>query len=253
MSQSDLIIENQSGVSFRQDVQEALQAVGSNSIGPIQPSVTYAGQTWYDTTNDLWKIRNKNNNGWITISELDSNVNLNEPRSEVVRSSSQRGVALQSNEGVELLRISQDGNASGLGVATAAEIAAETSGTKLITDSSMRKAIQSENIWEYESSETVINVGLRNSTEFIHNLGRKPSLVQIDMICVSSDTGFIPGDIILSIGSSTSANFGAGLVISMRSMDKISVRADDRFVHIPTVHQSTFLDHTKWRYILKAR
>ena len=45
---------------------DALQALASNSSGPTAPAATYANQTWYDTANDRMMIRNEANSGWIT-------------------------------------------------------------------------------------------------------------------------------------------------------------------------------------------
>lgn len=66
MSQNDYVIGNQAFASFRADVNDALQALASNSSGPTAPTTTYANQTWYDTANDQLKIRNEANSGWIT-------------------------------------------------------------------------------------------------------------------------------------------------------------------------------------------
>jgi hypothetical protein len=66
MSQNDYTIGNQAFASFRADVNDALQALASNSSGPTAPTTTYANQTWYDTANDQMKIRNEANSGWIT-------------------------------------------------------------------------------------------------------------------------------------------------------------------------------------------
>lgn len=67
MSQNDYVIGNQAFASFRADVNDALQALASNSSGPTAPTTTYANQTWYDTANDQLKIRNEANSGWITL------------------------------------------------------------------------------------------------------------------------------------------------------------------------------------------
>ena len=65
MSQNDLNIANQGFPSFRSDLNDALQALGSNSSGASSPATTYAGQFWYDSTNDVLKFRNEANSAWI--------------------------------------------------------------------------------------------------------------------------------------------------------------------------------------------
>ena len=65
MSQNDLNIANQGFPSFRSDLNDALQALGSNSSGASSPATTYAGQFWYDSTNNVVKFRNEANSAWI--------------------------------------------------------------------------------------------------------------------------------------------------------------------------------------------
>jgi hypothetical protein len=40
-------------------------------VGPTEPAVMYAGMHWHDTTDDILKIRNKDNNAWT--------IQLNQP------------------------------------------------------------------------------------------------------------------------------------------------------------------------------
>ena len=71
MSQHDLIIDNQGFPAFRADLNNALQALGSTQSGTSAPSPTFANQLWYDTTNNQLKIRNEDNDAWITLLTLD--------------------------------------------------------------------------------------------------------------------------------------------------------------------------------------
>lgn len=68
MSQNDFIIPNQSGLSFRQDVENAVQALASISSGANEPSTTYPYQLWADTTAGLLKQRI--GTAWVTIGTL---------------------------------------------------------------------------------------------------------------------------------------------------------------------------------------
>lgn len=70
MSQSDLNIANVTRTAFRQEVNEALQALGSLSSGATEPSTTYAYQLWADTGSGLLKQRNAANDGWINKGNL---------------------------------------------------------------------------------------------------------------------------------------------------------------------------------------
>jgi hypothetical protein len=72
MAQHDYVIDNQAGLAFRSDLNNALAAVVSQNSGATQPSTTYAYQWWGDTTTGLLKIRNAANSAWITVGTLAS-------------------------------------------------------------------------------------------------------------------------------------------------------------------------------------
>lgn len=72
MAQHDYVIDNQSGLSFRSDLNNALAAIVSNNSGTAAPSPTYAYQFWADTTNGLLKVRNAANSSWITVGTLSA-------------------------------------------------------------------------------------------------------------------------------------------------------------------------------------
>lgn len=65
MSQNDFSLDNQSGAAFRADLNNALQALASQSSGTTAPTTTYAYQPWYDTTTGLLKFRNSANSAWV--------------------------------------------------------------------------------------------------------------------------------------------------------------------------------------------
>jgi hypothetical protein len=67
MSQHDLTIANQGFPAFRADLNGALQALGSTQSGTSAPSPTFANQLWYDTTTNILKKRNADNDAWINI------------------------------------------------------------------------------------------------------------------------------------------------------------------------------------------
>jgi hypothetical protein len=71
MSQHDLTIDNQGFPAFRSDLNNALQALGSTQSGTTAPSPTFANQLWYDTTNNILKIRNEDNDAWISLLTLN--------------------------------------------------------------------------------------------------------------------------------------------------------------------------------------
>lgn len=76
MSQHDLSIANQGFPAFRSDLNDALQALVSLSSGTSAPSTTYANQLWYDTTNNIVKMRNEDNDAWITLLTLNQSTDV---------------------------------------------------------------------------------------------------------------------------------------------------------------------------------
>jgi hypothetical protein len=71
MAQHDYTIANQSAPAARADINNALAAIVSQNSGTSSPSITYANMVWYDTANDILKMRNEADTDWITIATLD--------------------------------------------------------------------------------------------------------------------------------------------------------------------------------------
>ena len=71
MAQHDYGIDNQTAPNFRSDLNSALSAIVSTNSGSSAPSTTYANMLWYDTTNDILKMRNEANSAWINIGTLN--------------------------------------------------------------------------------------------------------------------------------------------------------------------------------------
>jgi hypothetical protein len=74
MSQNDFVIANQTAASARADINSALQALASNSLGSSAPSTTYAGQFWFDSNANKLKIRNEGNSAWLDFADVGSSV-----------------------------------------------------------------------------------------------------------------------------------------------------------------------------------
>lgn len=72
MPQSDQFVQNASFPDVRIDINDNLEALFSQSSGNSAPAVTIAFQPWIDTSSSpaVWKVRDSNNNGWITIGTL---------------------------------------------------------------------------------------------------------------------------------------------------------------------------------------
>tara|TARA_R110001599_G_scaffold80211_1_gene216893 strand:- start:495 stop:1157 length:663 start_codon:yes stop_codon:yes gene_type:complete len=75
MSQNDLVIANQTFPSFRSDLNNALQALGSLNSGSSSPSTTYANMMWYDTTANILKVRSEADDAWLNVGYLNQSTN----------------------------------------------------------------------------------------------------------------------------------------------------------------------------------
>jgi hypothetical protein len=75
MAQHDYVIDNQASASARNDLNSLFQAIASQNSGATAPATAYANQIWYDTANDLLKMRNEANTAWITLGTLDQALN----------------------------------------------------------------------------------------------------------------------------------------------------------------------------------
>lgn len=71
MSQHDYVIANQGAIEFRNDINNALASIVSLNSGTTSPSTTFANMLWYDTTNNILKMRNSSNDAWISLFSLD--------------------------------------------------------------------------------------------------------------------------------------------------------------------------------------
>lgn len=70
MSQHDMVLDNQSGASFRADLNGALAAIASNQSGSSEPNPAYPYQFWADTNAGVLKMRNAANTAWVVLGLL---------------------------------------------------------------------------------------------------------------------------------------------------------------------------------------
>ena len=76
MATHDYSLANQSGASFRTDLNNALAAIQSNNSNSSSPTTTVAYQWWADTTANIFKIRNSGNNAWINLFTLAGGIDV---------------------------------------------------------------------------------------------------------------------------------------------------------------------------------
>jgi hypothetical protein len=84
MAQHDYDLVNQSGNSFRSDLNNSLAAVRTQNSGASEPSPTFAYMTWADTTAGIFKIRNAANTGWVSVFRLDGAFSVIPPADDAV-------------------------------------------------------------------------------------------------------------------------------------------------------------------------
>ena len=73
MSQHDMNIANDIAPLVRADINNALAALVSQNSGSSAPSTTYANMIWYDTANNILKMRNEADDAWISMFYFDQN------------------------------------------------------------------------------------------------------------------------------------------------------------------------------------
>jgi len=67
MAQHDYNIDDQNGFDFLVDLNNALSAIVTNNAGPSEPNPTFPHMIWFDTNNDLMKVRNEANSEWLIV------------------------------------------------------------------------------------------------------------------------------------------------------------------------------------------
>ena len=72
MSQSDQLVQNDTGANVRVDINSNLAALFSNNSGAAEPATTTAYMWYADTTNDELKIRNAADSAFVTVGTLSA-------------------------------------------------------------------------------------------------------------------------------------------------------------------------------------
>jgi len=103
-------IANQGFPATRADLNNALQALASNSSGTSAPSTTFANQWWYDTTNNKLYIRNEANNAWIEVAVLDQTNNEWQITTGVIKAKDGDGIVFKTDDDTTRLTLDDSGN-----------------------------------------------------------------------------------------------------------------------------------------------
>lgn len=157
MSQHDFNIANQGFPAFRSDLNSALGALASLSSGTSEPSSTYANMLWYDTTNDLLKMRNEDDDAWITIAYLDQTADEVEFRTAVVQAIDSAGLSLKTDEGTARLTVADSGEVDVVGTFTAARGIGDTETATLSADKTIDFSTYQNFVYTLGASITLLN------------------------------------------------------------------------------------------------
>lgn len=82
MSTHDYVIDNQSAVAFRDDLNNALAAIVTQNSSATVPTTTFANMIWYDTSTNILKKRNETNTAWISLGTIDETAGTFTPSGE---------------------------------------------------------------------------------------------------------------------------------------------------------------------------
>jgi len=126
VSQHDFNIANQGFPAFRSDLNSALGALATLSSGDTEPSTIYSNQLWYDTANDLLKLRNEADDAWITLAYINQTSDEWELRSAVMQAVDAAGLAFKTDEGTTRLTVADSGAVDVVGTLTAARGVGDT-------------------------------------------------------------------------------------------------------------------------------
>lgn len=157
MSQHDFNIANQGFPAFRSDLNSALGALASLSSGTSEPSTTYANQLWYDTTNDLLKMRNEDDDAWITLAYLDQTADEVEFRTAVIQAIDSAGLSLKTDEGTARLTIADSGAVDVVGTLTAARGVGDTETATLSADKTINFSTYQNFVYTLGANITLLN------------------------------------------------------------------------------------------------
>jgi hypothetical protein len=241
MSQHDFSIANQTSLSARTDINNGLQALASNSSGSSAPTTTYANMFWYDTTNNILKVRNEVDSAWIDVIYINQSTGVTSilDNTNLVTS----GGSTTGLLGDQLQNIWNAGTGT-----------TESLVSPLKIRSSVVNYVDSIPTWDYISNQTTITA---NSTAtFTHGLGAAPSLIQLDLVCKTANNGYSVGDRLMSGGSQLQASSNRGYVLMIPNNNTTEIKIVTLGTNrIPNAAGNAEVNAlwTQWDAIIKAK
>jgi len=185
MATHDYVIDNQTSANARADINNVLQAILSNNSSATAPTVTAANMFWYDTANNLLKMRNEADTDWIIVGYLDQSGTKFEVRTDVIQAASASGIDIKNSSGTTIIDLS---------VASQATAEAATNNTQLMTPLRVKQSIDA-NVpaagWELIGSSTGTGAATINVTTTGNLYRTVKILFEFDSSNLSSGSGKI--------------------------------------------------------------
>ena len=160
MATHDYVIDNQTSANARADINSVLQAILTNNSSSTAPTVTNANMFWYDTANNVLKMRNEADTDWIIVGYLNQSNNQMEVRTDVIQAASGSGTSVKNSSGTTIIDLS---------VASQSTAEAATNNTQLMTPLRVKQSIDANvtaSGWEYVGGAT----GTANTTQTVSGL-----------------------------------------------------------------------------------
>ena len=154
MSTHDYNLANQSGASFRSDLNNALAAILSNNSNGSSPTTVVAYMIWVDTSANKLKIRNSANSAWIDLIDLDGDITrdftFNGASANIVFDTSDNELNFKDNAKATFgnsadLTITHDGGSSIINDTGTGELLLQRAGNTMITLNSLGIVVQDPN------------------------------------------------------------------------------------------------------------
>lgn len=180
MTTHDYVIDDQTSLAARIDINNVLQAILSNNSNSTAPTVTAANMFWYDTANNLLKMRNEADTDWIIVGYLDQSGTKFEVRTDVIQAASGSGTSVKNSSGTTIIDLS---------VASQATAEAGTNNTQVMTPLRVKQSIDANvtpSGWEYVGGST----GTNNTTQTVSGLNIYRTVKLTFSVTESSDDSF---------------------------------------------------------------
>lgn len=162
-------LPNSAGATFRSNLNTILAALFSGSSGATAPTVTVAGQAWYDTAADVLKIRNAANTAWVTVSAANLSA-------------------------IAALALAQGDMLYATGAGAVARLPKGAAGQVLTQNAGATAPVWATPPFTKSYVSPVTDIAIGGLYTFSHGFGELPKLVQPALVCTTSNNGWNVGD-----------------------------------------------------------